>query len=102
MIVIWSPLAIGRVAEIAAWIAEDRPGAADDLVDGIYKAVQRLSEFPLIGREVPESGRPEIHEIIYRKYRIVYRTTRDRVEILTVRHSLQLLDENDVDENPAA
>jgi toxin ParE1/3/4 len=96
VIVTWSPLAIERVAEIAAWIAADRPSAAEDLVAGIFDVVERLSAFPLSGRAIPEFERPELREIMYRRYRIVYRTTQDRVEILTVRHSLQLLDENDL------
>lgn len=98
MKVTWSPLAIERVLEIAAWIAAERPDAAEKLVDGIFAAVERLREFPESGRKVPEFERPELREIIYRKYRIVYRTESDVVEILTVRHSLQLLEESDLGE----
>jgi hypothetical protein len=34
----------------------------------------------------------------HRKYRIIHRTEADFVEVLTVRHCLQLLDEDDLDE----
>jgi len=100
VIVTWSPLAIERVAEIADWIANDRPRAAEDLVTGIFLAVTRLTDFPHSGREVPEFDRPDLREIIYRGYRNVYRAGGDRVEILTVRHSLQELAEEDLGENP--
>lgn len=98
MKVIWSPLAIERVLEIAAWIAADRPKSAERLVEGFFAAVERLSAFPESGRKVPEFDRPELREIIYRKYRIVYTTGSDLVKILTVRHSLQLLNADDLGE----
>jgi plasmid stabilization system protein ParE len=92
----WSPLAVDRVAEIAAWIAADRPEAADRLVDGIFAAVERLADFPNSGRQVPEFDRPDLREMIFRSYRIIYRRRADRIDVLTVRHSMQLLDEQEV------
>lgn len=97
MKVTWSPLALERVAEIGGWIAEDRPDAAARVVAEIFAAVERLVDFPESGRVVPEFGRPDLREIVTPPYRIIYRIAGDRVEILTVRHSLQLLDEDDLD-----
>jgi plasmid stabilization system protein ParE len=94
----WSPLAIERVVEIAQWIAADRPNAADRLVDGLFSAVERLSEFPNSGRQVPEFDRPELREIVFQQFRIVYRVGSEHVDILTVRHSLQLMEEADLGE----
>jgi plasmid stabilization system protein ParE len=94
--IFWSPLAIERVLEIAAWIATDRPEVAERVVDGIFEAVERLAKFPRSGRQVPEFERPEIRELIHRPYRIIYRVGPNRIDILTVRHSVQLLDEEDL------
>jgi len=94
----WSPLAIERLSTIAEWIAADRPDAADRLVEEIFAAVKRLGQFPKSGREVPEFQRPDLREIIYGKYRIIYRVRKNSVEILTIRHSLQLLDEHELGE----
>ena len=96
MKIVWSPLAIERVVEIAAWIAADRPEAADRLVGGIFAAVERLAKFPHSGREVPEFGRPDVREVIHRSYRIIYRLESGRVAVRTVRHSFQLIDEDDL------
>jgi toxin ParE1/3/4 len=93
--VIWSPLALERVADIATWIAEERPAAAARTVEDLFAAVDRLSHFPDSGRQVPEFDRPDLREIIYRQYRIVYRIAADHIAVLTVRHSLQLLDPDD-------
>jgi toxin ParE1/3/4 len=101
MTIIWSPLALERVAEIASWIAQDSPAAAVRTIDGLFAAVSRLARFPESGRHVPELERTDLREVIYRKYRIIYRVAADHVAILTVRHSLQLLDPEDLGENPA-
>lgn len=84
------------MAEIASWISANRPEAAERLVDGIFAVVERLAAFPDSGRQVPEFQRPDLREIVHRSFRIIYRAEKQRVEILTVRHSLQLLDEEDL------
>jgi toxin ParE1/3/4 len=94
--VIWSPLALERVADITTWIAQDRPAAAARTVEDLFAAVDRLSQFPESGRQVPEFDRPDLREVIHRPYRIVYRIAADYIAILTVRHSLQLMDPDDL------
>ncbi len=96
MRIIWSPLAVERLAEITSHIAAHRSGAAEDLAEAIFAAVDRLDDFPEIGRQIPEFGRPDLRELLCLKYRIIYRITGERLEILTIRHSLQHLDESDL------
>jgi toxin ParE1/3/4 len=96
VIVRWSPLAIERVLEIGEWIAAARPEAASRIVEGILSAVERLADLPESGRQVPELERADIREIIYDQFRIVYRIGADHIGILTVRHSLQLMDDADL------
>ena len=88
----WSPLAIRRVREEAAFIALDKPGAAATWAASVFDAVERLATFPRSGRVVPEIGREDLRELLHGGYRIVYRWTGDMVIILTVRHSRRLLD----------
>lgn len=93
MIVRWSPLAIDRVVEIGEWIASERPAAAVRIVDGLFDAAERLKEFPHSGRRVPEfQERTDLREIIFEQYRIVYKVSATHVDILTVRHTLQVMD----------
>jgi toxin ParE1/3/4 len=96
MRIVWSPRAVDRVVEIARWISRSRPMAAARLVDELFAAVRRLSRFPQSGRQVPETGRPELREILHRGYRIIYRLEQDQLEVLTVRHSRQRFDEEEV------
>jgi plasmid stabilization system protein ParE len=89
--IIWSPLAIDRVAEIAQYIAQDSPDSAQKWVESIFKAVESLEQFPKSGRVVPEIMQDDFREIIHGNYRIIYRLYSKNVSILTVRHGKQIL-----------
>jgi len=91
MKIVWSPLAMDRVVEIAAYICEDSPAAAEGWIRRIFSRVGQLGSFPLSGRRVPETARKDIREIIWDNYRIIYRVERKQVSILTVRHGRQIL-----------
>ncbi len=91
MKIIWSPLALERVSEISDYIAEDDVKAARMFVIDLFGVVERLENFPNSGRVVPEVKRPNIREIIFKNYRVIYRVERKQVSILTVRHGKQRL-----------
>ncbi|CAN5752794.1 type II toxin-antitoxin system RelE/ParE family toxin [soil metagenome] len=92
MKLVWSPLALECVAEIAAYIAEERPHVAEQWVEDIFGAVERLKPFPLSGRVVPEANRQDLREVIHRDFRIIYRVEEHQLSVLTVRHTRQPLD----------
>ena len=93
----WSPLALERVSDIARYIAEDNPDAAERWVNELFDSVERLADFPESGRVVPEVGVRRIRELIFGAYRVIY-SVKDRVEILTVRRGSQLLDVSEIDD----
>jgi toxin ParE1/3/4 len=86
---IWSPSARLDLKDIAAFIAEDNPLAADRFVESLFQAVERLAEFPESRRIVPEFGDPNIPEVIRKPCRIVYRIRRRKraIEIARVWHA---------------
>ena len=96
MRIVWSPLALERVEDIAQYIAEDQPAAAVEWVDGLFATVERLADFPESGRTVPEVGARRIREVMFGAYRVIY-SVRDQVDILTVRRSNQLLRASELD-----
>ncbi|KAF3982391.1 MAG: type II toxin-antitoxin system RelE/ParE family toxin [Methylococcales symbiont of Hymedesmia sp. n. MRB-2018] len=91
MKIIWSPLAIDRVAEIAQYIAQDSPNSAQKWVESTFQIVERLEKFPKSGHIVPEIKQDDFREIIHGNYRIIYRLQNEIVSILTVRHGRQIL-----------
>jgi toxin ParE1/3/4 len=84
--VVWSPLAVERAAEAATYIAQDSAAAGRRWVDGLFAIAGTLSRLPERGRLVPELQRPDVRELLYGNFRIVYRVEPRRVAILTVRH----------------
>ena len=91
MKIIWSPLAIDRTTEIAEYIAQDNVSAATKWVEILFDKVQLLKSSPKSGRMVPETHRENIRELIYGNYRIIYRVEKNKISVLTVRHSKQIL-----------
>lgn len=89
MRVVWAPIVLDRVEEAARYIAQDRPRAAAKWIDGLFNSVRQLADFPESGRVVPEVGRPEVRELIYGQYRVIYRLEAKRISMLTVRHQRQ-------------
>ena len=88
---IWSPLAIKRLSEIAKYIAMDNPVTAERWVDKIFAKVERLSDFPERGRVVPELNNKMIREIVIGNYRVIYKMETNEISVLTVRHVKQVL-----------
>jgi toxin ParE1/3/4 len=92
MKLVWSPLALEQVTDIALFIAEERPQAAEQWVEEIFAAVEPLKRFPLSGRSVPEANRQDLREVLHGGSRIIYRIEETQVSVLTVRHTRQELE----------
>jgi len=99
MKIIWSPLAIDRASEIAEYIAQDKPSAAEKWINTVFSKVERLESSPEIGRVVPEIRNNRFRELIYRNYRIIYHIEKTQISILTIRHGKQILPIDEVLEN---
>jgi plasmid stabilization system protein ParE len=91
MKIVWSPLAIDRVSEIAGYIAQDKPAAAEKWVKTVFSKVSKLKSSPEIGRIVPEIENNQFRELIYGNYRIIYRIEKNQISVLTIRHGKQIL-----------
>ncbi len=87
----WTHEALLRLFEIEDFISQDSRDRARKFVDQIIEHAESLSDNPLSGRTVPEISNPDIRELIFRKYRIVYRVTGNRLDILTVFEGHRLL-----------
>lgn len=90
MKVVWSDRALRSLAEIHSHISTDSETTAHQIVDGILRWGDRLSQFPRLGRIVDRYDHPEIREAIEKPYRIVYRIHSESVQIIDVFHSAQL------------
>jgi toxin ParE1/3/4 len=84
--VIWSPSALDDIDAIAEFIDRDSVHHAALFVDRLLDAVDRLQNFQLSGRVIPEIGNQQCREVIYGSYRIMYRIVKNDVWITGVIH----------------
>ncbi len=80
----WSHEALERLIDIEEYISKDNPARATQFVDQRIDHAQLLSAKPHMGRTVPELTTHDIRELIFKKYRIVYRIKANHIEIVTV------------------
>jgi toxin ParE1/3/4 len=86
--VVWSALARQRVEEIRAYIARDKPHAAERLATRIVAIVEALREHPYLGRV---GAGPDVRELVIggTPYIVLYRVHARRVIISTIWHGKQ-------------
>jgi len=87
--IIIAPSAETDLSDIVAYIARHNADAAIRMGDGLIARAEILGEFPELGRMVPEFDRPELRELIFRSYRIIYRVKPESacVEIVRFWHA---------------
>ena len=86
MKILWTEPAIEDLRNLHGYIAKDSKEFASTFVGKIILSVDKLTDFPRLGRMVPEADQEAIRELLYHNYRIVYRVKNDLIEILTVVH----------------
>jgi plasmid stabilization system protein ParE len=82
----WTDPAIDSLRNLHGYIAKDSEVYASSFVQRIILAVEKLTDFPRLGRVVPEADEETIRELLYHNYRIIYRVKSELIEILTVIH----------------
>ena len=89
--IVWSALARARLREIRAYVALDKPEAAERLALRIVAMVEALRDHPHLGRVGAEPG---IRELVIGNtpYIVLYRVQGRRVIVSTVWHGAQRRD----------
>ncbi len=83
----WTDPAIADLSAIRDYIARDSEYYAVQFIGKIIDAVEKLQDFPEMGRRVPESREGEgIREVLFQSYRIIYRLRSERIQIITILH----------------
>ena len=82
----WSLTAGNDLQDIEDFIARDSVLHAITFVDRVVESAETLLKTPQIGRMVPEFNRPDLRELIFRGYRIVYLLKDDEAFVLRVVH----------------
>lgn len=80
----WARRAIRDLDDIESYIGRDDPGAAERWIERLITLAESLPAAPLRGRMVPQFGRGDIREVFQASYRLIYRVTDTRLEVLAV------------------
>ena len=89
--VVWTEPGFESLEEARRYIAQHSPQTAQSVVERIVRATRQLETFPDSGRVLPDSDEPNVREILVLRHRVIYRVTRDLVEILLVGHGARRL-----------
>ena len=95
--ILWSQKAPSDIEEIITYISKDSPTYARNFTSKILESIEDIRSFPHICRIVQEYHDPQLREILFRNFRIVYKSgenvrTSNRVEIVTIFQGSKLLD----------
>jgi toxin ParE1/3/4 len=86
MRIVLSAAAEADAAEIWAYIAQDNPGAADQLLDRFDKLFRTIALQPLMGKSVDELA-VNLRFIPFGNYSIFYRAVESSLEIVRILHT---------------
>lgn len=86
--IVWSSLAATRLQRIRAFVAQDKPEAAERLALRIVAVVEALRNHPRLGRPGAD---PDFRELVIggTPYIVFYRVQDNRVMISTIHHGAQ-------------
>lgn len=89
--VVWSDSAWQDLEQLVELISKDSAIYASAFAREVRDAARSLDRFSERGRVVPEYANPNIRELFVRSYRLIYRISSQRVEILAFIHVHKLL-----------
>jgi plasmid stabilization system protein ParE len=87
----WTPQAAEDLEALHNYIASGSALYASAVVGRIIESLDKLAEFPLSGRVVPEQRREELREIVTPPYRCVYLIKNEVLWIVTIFHGARPL-----------
>ena len=76
---------------IYEYIGRNSPQYALRVVDRITKKSERIGLFRESGRAVPEYESTDVREVYESPYRIIYRVSKDQVDVIAVVHGAREL-----------
>ena len=80
----WTRRALADLGRICDRVAKDKPAAAEVFAVAVFDKVERLREFPLLGRTGVFEDTREL--LVHKNYLVTYRVRADEVQMLQVWH----------------
>ena len=99
MKVVWTRESLRKLIEIEDFISEDHPVKAIEFINFLMNKTDLIKENPEMGRIVPEFSNRLLRELIVKNYRMVYKISETKIEILTVFESHRLIRRDEIINN---
>ena len=80
----WTRRALADLGRVCDRIAEDKPAVAEAFAAAVFNKVERLREFPLLGRIGALEDTREF--VVHKNSLVTYRVRADEVQVLPVWH----------------
>ena len=90
MVVIWTKTAKTQLRDFSI---NSRYGKVKEYIEEMVKYVSTLEEFEKLGMPFGTYNKKQVRQLIYKKHRIFYHITSDKVFVLSVIHMAQDLAE---------
>jgi len=87
----WHNDARNDLIQIYNYIYENSIFYSIKTINDIVKSVDNLEILPYIGRKIPEYGKNDRRELIYKSYRIMYKLESNKIIIHRIWHSARKL-----------
>ena len=88
----WSSIAQNDLNRIIDYIAQDSLEYALLFFEQVREKVENLTQFPKMGRKIPELDDPNIRELILSNYRLIYQILGEKIQIVRLIHGSRILD----------
>lgn len=82
----WLRRIIAELHEAREYLHAFSPRSAERLTDAVFAKGALLETQPLLGRVVREAERPDVRELFYQKYRLIYRVVSETGILLLTLH----------------
>ncbi|MGE4274334.1 MAG: type II toxin-antitoxin system RelE/ParE family toxin [Desulfitobacterium sp.] len=82
----WSEPAVLDLEGIKEFIERDSDYYAIEFTSRIIEMVEKLFDFPNLGRKVPEVEDEKIREIVFHNYRLIYKLSDESILVLAIIH----------------
>lgn len=91
MEIVWTIQALRKLNEFVDYIAQDDLATAEKWALKLMMKTDQLIEQPESGRIIPEYNEPNLRELIYGNYRVIYRISKEEntIYIQTLWHVRQ-------------
>lgn len=82
----WTLSAVSDVKGLRDYIARDSLAYSERFVQRLIEVIENRASYPMTGRKMPEARDDNVREIVFHKYRIIYRIETSRILVLMVIH----------------